>query len=155
MVVKSWPIRTVAPFAQAALSSLVAADRHRERRPDARVVLALGVQDAVQIRLPSRVPRPVHRQPQPRLERVDDVRLERGDRILREAIAAEEVRVRGEEPDARVGLETSTCRPGRTNPSSGLNAQRLLPMLISFVGSYCPAGIRTFKLAPSVVRGAA
>src|ERR1700758_2420180 len=39
----------------------------------------------------------------------------------------------------------------RDRPISGLNAQRLVPGLISFVGSYWPVAASTRMLAPTIV----
>jgi hypothetical protein len=47
---------------------------------------------------------------------------------------------------------SSTQLPQRRDrPSSGLNAQRFVPRLMSFVGSYWPVGAVTLRLTPSRV----
>ena len=77
--------------------------------------------------------------------------LHGGNRILLPRATAKEVRVVGEEPHP--GHRFQDPWPlAREKPSSGLNDQRLVPRLISFVGSYWPSGGATVMLMPMMVR---
>ena len=92
----------------------------------------------------------VTRQPHGARELVRDMELRCDNRILLASPTAEEVRVVGEEPDPGHRLHDPLPK-ARETPTSGLNDQRLVPRLISFVESYCPSGGTTVTLTPTMV----
>ncbi len=80
--------------------------------------------------------------------------LDARERFLLAVLAAEEIVVVLEEPDAGDGLEVH-WPTGCDTPISGLIAQRLVPTLMSLSAWYSPLGAETVRLTPSVVVGLA
>src|SRR5262245_46861847 len=110
---------------------------HGERDTDAGVLLAVGVGDAVELGLTAGVPRAVHGQPQPGAEGVRDVALQGHERILRTPVAAEEVVVDREEPDARIELEgplagwPGEAELGLERPAVGADVDELVAEILA------------------------
>src|SRR5207249_8161545 len=97
------------------LDRVVAVDGQREGAADARVVLPVASRPAVDGRASAAVVRAVDRAPEPGPEAVDQMSLDRVDRVLG-TCPAEEVGVVGEEGHSRQELQREARAPSRRRP---------------------------------------